>query len=72
MAHVCIHEVATGVRERFLCENNNNNDNNNNNNNSNEIIKSKNNTGKEETVQNPCKMRMNIDFFIHWSMTVPC
>ena len=67
MAHVCIHEVATGVRERFLRENNNNN-----NNNSNEIIKSKNNTGKEETVQNPCKMRMNIDFFIHWSMTGPC
>ena len=67
MAHVCIHEVATGVRERFLCENNNNN-----NNNSNEIIKSKNNTGKEEKVQNPCKMRMNTDFFIHWSMTGPC
>ena len=22
--------------------------------------------------ENPCKMRMNIDFFIHWSMTGPC
>ena len=52
MAHVCIHEVATGVRERFLCENNNNN--NNNNNNSNETHNQKQNR-KEETVQNPCK-----------------
>ena len=62
MAHVCIHEVATGVRERFLCENNNNN---NNNNNGDETIKNKNQTGRnEETVQNPCKMRMDIYLFI--------